>query len=78
MIALETGGDNLIGAGIWQHVTGDLFNGKTVEWQVGVESIDYPVAPGPHGSPRINLETIAVCKAGHVEPLQGHALAIAG
>ena len=46
-IAMKPRGDALRGCGVWQHIAGQLFDRKLVEWHVVVDGIHYPVAIGP-------------------------------
>ena len=46
--------------------------------EVLVEGFDDPVAPRPHLALAIDLKTVAVGIAGDIEPIGGHAFAVAG
>ena len=50
---------------------------ELVERLVAVEGGDHPVAPGPHGPGEVVLVAVGVGVAGRVEPVHGHALAVA-
>ena len=76
VVAVEAGGHDLFAGGIGQQVTADLFERELIEGLVVVEGLDDPVAPGPHGAAAVGLEAVAIGKAGEVEPLHGHALAV--
>ena len=47
-VAVESGGDDLIGGGVGKEVPGELLDGELIERHVGVERIDHPIAPRPH------------------------------
>ena len=74
----ESGGDLLVERGVWQQVTGELFDRKPIERHVGVERLHDPVAVGPHLPLVVEVETVGVGIAGDVEPVAGHLLAVMG
>ena len=61
-----------------QQVAGQLPGDELVVRQIGVEGLDDPVAPGPHGAIDVGLVAVGVGVAGQVEPVDGHALAEPG
>ena len=75
-VAMETGGDDVVGGGAREQVAGDLPDRELVERHVGVERTDHPVAIGPDLPLPVFLVAIGVGVAGEVEPLAGPALAI--
>jgi hypothetical protein len=77
VIAKETGGNALVERGIGEQVPGDLLGDELVVGEIAVEALDHPVAPAPHRAGRIVIESMSVGVAGHVEPIEGHALAVA-
>ena len=74
----ESGGDLLVERGVWQQVTGELFDREAIERHVGVERLHDPVAVGPHLPLIVEVETVGVGIAGDVEPVAGHLLAVMG
>ena len=75
-VAVEAGGDPLIGRGVRQHVAGDLFDRELIERQVFVERVDHPVAERPHRPRAVLLVAVGVRVPGQVEPAAGPALAV--
>ena len=47
----------MLGGGIREENSGELFDGELIEGFIDVESVDDPIAPGPIGSGLILLET---------------------
>ena len=74
----ESGGDLLVERGVWQQITGELFDREAIERHVGVERLHDPVAVGPHLPLVVEVETVGVGIAGDVEPVAGHLLAMMG
>ena len=60
-----------------QQVAGELLDGEAVVGQVAIEGVDHPIAPGPHLLFRIDLVAVRIGVAGGIEPVDGHALAVA-
>ena len=59
-------------------VTGDLFDQKPVEWPVGVEAVNHPVAVSPGvGVVQVVVHAVAVGVANNIEPQPSVALAVA-
>ena len=59
-------------------VTGDLFDQKPVEWPVGVEAVNHPVAVSPGvGVVQVVVHAVAVGVAREVQPRAGPAFAVA-
>ena len=59
-----------------EQVAGELLGEEPVERLVAVIGGDHPVAPGPHGAGEVVLVAVGIGKAGAVEPVHRHALAI--
>ena len=74
---VEGGGEDLIFGGLGQEVAGELVGDEFIPREVLVEGLNDPVAPWPHVALAVDLETVAVGVAGEVEPICGHAFAIA-
>ncbi len=68
MVAVEPGGDALLGGGIGEQIACDLFDGHAVEGRVLIELLDDPVPPSPHGAFAIALVSVGVGVACGVEP----------
>ncbi len=77
VVAVERGGDALLQGRAGEHVAGELLDREPVERHVGVVGVDDPVAPAPHRPLAVGLVAVGVGVAGGVEPLDGHALAVA-
>jgi len=75
VIAVETGGEDLLGGGIGQEITGELLEGELVEGHVRVEGVDDPIAPWPVATSGVPLEAVGIAVAGAIEPPHGHAFA---
>ena len=78
MVAVEGRGHDLIARGVREQVAGELLDREGVEGLVVVESLDDPVAVGPHRALRVALEAVGVGVAGEVEPLSRHMFAVIG
>ena len=76
-VTVESGGHPVVESRIRQKVAGDLATRELVEWHVGVERSDHPVAPAPDRPRRIVGVAGTVGIAGQIEPLPGHVLAVA-
>ncbi len=76
-VAVEAGGDELVGGGVVKHVSGELLDGELVEGLVGVEGADDVVAVGPDGAVAVFFVAIGVSVAGEVEPAAGPSFAVA-
>ena len=59
-----------------QQVSGKLLDREPVERLVVVEGRDDPVAPLPHVSAAVDVETVRVGVTGQVQPLHRHAFAV--
>lgn len=77
-VAVETGGDDLLGGGVGQHVACELFDGELVEPFVGIEGCYDVVAVGPDRAITIFFVAIGVGVSGEVKPSAGPAFAVAG
>ena len=77
VIALEAGCNLLRKSRIGQQIASDLLDGELVERQVAIEGADHPIAPRPHLFSRIYLVAVRIGVAGGIEPVDGHALAVA-
>ena len=64
--------------GVRQEVAGHLIDGELIEGLVAVEGSDDPIAPGPHLLFGVYLIAVCVGVASGIEPIDGHAFAIAG
>jgi len=78
VVAVKSSGQDGFGAGIGQQITGRLQQGEAVEGHVGVVGLDDPVAPSPHRTFIVLLETMAVGVTRSVEPRRGQTFAVAG
>ena len=78
VVPVEARRDELLPARIRQQVAGELPGHELVVGLVGLEGLDHPVAPGPLAPPGVALVAVRVAVAGHVHPVAGHALAVAG
>ena len=78
VIASKTGGDALVQGGVRQEIAGQLLRQKTIVALVGVEALNHPIAPTPHGARRVVIESVGIGVAGHVQPIHRHTLAIGG
>ena len=78
VIAPEAGGDALLERRVRQQVAGKLLGEEAIVRHVGVEALQHPVAPAPHGPRGIVVEAMRVGVAGDVQPVHCHALAVAG
>ena len=77
MESIERGGQPLIARGRGQEVAGELFREEAIVGQVAVKRLDDPVAIRPHGAWPIHLVTVSVGIAREIEPVGGHAFAVA-
>ena len=76
-ITMEARGDEVVGRGAGEEVSGELLDAELVVGQVGVEGLHDPVAVRPDGARAVFLETVGVGVAGEVEPATGPAFAVA-
>ena len=76
-VAVEAGGDLVVERRIRQKIAGDLAKRELVEWHIGIEGPDHPVAPSPDRPRWVVGVAGAVGIAGQIEPLPGHVLAVA-
>ena len=67
-VAVEAGGDDVVGGGPGQQVAGDLTDGELVERHVGVQAADHPVAIRPDLTVAVLLIPVGVGVPGQVEP----------
>ena len=77
MVAVESGGDQLVERWVRQLVAGKLLDRELIEWHVAVECLDHPITPAPHVALLIVLVAVGVGVAGGVKPAKSHALAVA-
>ena len=75
---VKRGSEDLLVGGIGQQIAGELVSDEFVPREIFVERLDDPVAPRPHVAFAVDLETVAVGVAREVEPIGGHAFAVAG
>ena len=76
-IAVEAGGDAILGGGVGQQVSRKLQGGEAVKRHVGIERVDDPLPPPP--SPRageIFFIAVRVRIAGQIKPLASPALSV--
>ena len=76
--AVVAGGDELELGGIWEEVSGELFAGELIEGEVFVERADDVIAVRGDVVILIAVVTNGVGIADEVEPVDGHAFAVAG
>ena len=75
-VAVEAGGDDVVGHSVGQEITGDLPDRECVERHVVVERLNHPVAIRPDRPLAILLVAVRVGVAGEIEPAAGPPLAI--
>ena len=75
-VAMEAGGDDVVGRVAGEEIASDLAAREGVEGHVVVESPDHPVAIGPDPPLAVLLIAVGVGIAGQVEPPPRPALAI--
>ena len=75
--AVEAGGDLLFHRGIRKQIPGELLDGETVEGEIAVESLDHPVAVGPHLAVVVDVNAVRVGVARCVEPVAGAMFTVA-
>ena len=73
-VAVEGGGDAVLGRGLGQEIAGDLADRELIEGHVRVEGGDHPVTPAPDRARPVIGVAGAVGVAGEVEPLPGEVL----
>ncbi len=78
MVAVETGRDSLLQRGVRQQIARQLFDGKAVERQIGVEGVDDPISPPPHIAGAVVLIAARIGVTRSVEPIGSHPLPVAG
>ena len=61
---------------IGQEISGDLFEGETIEGLIGIERSDHVIAIGPNVARIVAVVTDRVGKADDVEPSDGHPFAV--
>ena len=66
----------LVEGGVGQEVAGKLLDDELIEWLVGVECLDHPVAIGPDLAIVVQVQAVGVAIAGGVKPEPGHVLAV--
>ena len=71
VVAIEAGGDPLFQGGLGEHVPGQLLHGEAIEGHVGVEGLDHPIPPAPHGPFPVRLVAVAVRIARRIQPCPG-------
>ena len=74
--AVESGGHARLQRGVGQEVAGKLLNGEPVETLVLVERLDDVVAVGEDVARRVGMVADSVRVTHHVQPADGHALAV--
>ena len=75
-VAVEAGGNDVVGRGAGQEVAGDLPNRELVERHVVVERTNHPVSIRPDRPLTILLVAVCVGVAGEIEPATGPPLAV--
>ena len=78
VVAVEAGGQYLLGGGVVQQVAPQLPLDELVVGQVLVVRLDDPVAVGPHRVVKIIQVALRIREAGHVHPVGRHPLAVGG
>ena len=76
-VAMEAGGDDVVGRGSGEQVAGDLADREAVERHVVVECLDHPVAPRPDRAVAVFLVAVGVGIPRQIEPAAGPSLAVA-
>lgn len=77
-IAVKGGGDELIGSGIGEEITGELVTGEAVEGGILIPVSDDPIAIGPDGAGGVIGITGGVGVAGEIEPFLSPVFAEGG
>ncbi len=75
VVAQKSSGDFLLRGRIRQQITGQLLDGKLVEWLVAVISTDNPVTPRPHIARAVRVKHAGVAVARRIHPDHRHAFA---
>ena len=68
VVAVETGGDEVVLGWVWKEVASELLDGELIERHVVVEGFDDPVSPNILVGVAVHLEAVAVGVTGSVEP----------
>ena len=75
VIAMKACRDELIRRRIFEQVTGELFDRKSIKRHIFIKGFDDPVAPWPECSRPVLLIAVRVGVTSGVEPAQRHVLA---
>ena len=73
--SVKTGGDQLRLRRVLEQIARKLLDGELIEGHIAVESIDDPIAVGPDLPMVIQMQTMGVSIACHIEPVLGHLFA---
>ena len=76
VVAIESRGDQLVDCRAGQQIASQLLGQEAVIGQVAVECLDHPIAPAPHRTLGIVVESMRVGIARNVQPIHRHALAV--
>ena len=76
VVAVETGGNQLVLGRAGQEISSQLVDGELIERQVAVEGSDNPVAVGPDLALIVEVQTVCVCVSGHIEPVAAHLFTV--
>ena len=76
VVAVEAGGELLLGGGVREEVAGELLQGEAVVRDVAVEGVHDPVAPRPVVAGGVRLEAVGVGVTRGIQPPHGHAFAV--
>ena len=76
-VAVEAGGDDVVGRGAGEEIAGDLAAREGIEGQVVIEGPDHPIAIRPDPPFAVFLIAVGVGIAGQIEPSPRPALAVA-
>ena len=78
MIAAKTGGEALLGGGVGEEISCELFGEELAVGNVLIKGVDDPFAPAPHITQGVVVEAVSVGVAGDVQPFEGLAFAVVG
>ena len=77
VIAIEARRDELVDCWAGQQIASQLLRKESVIWQVAVECLDDPIAPTPHRTLGVVVESMGVGVARDIQPIHRHTLAVA-
>jgi len=67
-VAVEAGGDLLLGRGVGEEIAGELFNDELVVGLISIQRVDDPVAVFPDLARGVDGVAVGIGVAGDVEP----------